>query len=130
MLRMMCYSVMTQAYLLKEIPSFPNRSRTYDLPITSSDALQGCQLSRIIRETPDFEPYLPVSRLMSGISRIIAEVAIYCRLDFPTIKSQIFCVVVVFFFKRHIIVNEYDVNVAYVVTSSITLLTPYHILNI
>ena len=36
---MMCYSVMTQANLEKEIPSSPNRSRTYDLPITSSDAL-------------------------------------------------------------------------------------------
>ena len=35
--------------------------------------LQGCQLSRIIRETPDFEPFLPVSRLESEISRIIAE---------------------------------------------------------
>ena len=33
---MMYYSVMTQAYLEKEIPSSPNRSRTYDLPITSS----------------------------------------------------------------------------------------------
>ena len=30
---------MTQAYSEKEIPSSPNRSRTYDLPITSSDAL-------------------------------------------------------------------------------------------
>ena len=38
-MRMMCYSVMAQAYLGIEIPSFPNRSRTYDLPITSSDAL-------------------------------------------------------------------------------------------
>ena len=37
----------------------------------SSD--QGCQLSRIIRET-DFEPFIPVSRLESEISRIIAEV--------------------------------------------------------
>ena len=27
------------AYSEKEIPSSPNRSRTYDLPITSSDAL-------------------------------------------------------------------------------------------
>ena len=35
----MCYSVMTQSYSEKEIPSSPNRSRTYDLPITSSDAL-------------------------------------------------------------------------------------------
>ena len=34
LLRMMCYSVMTQAYSEKEIPSSPNRSRTYDLPIT------------------------------------------------------------------------------------------------
>ena len=38
-LRLMFYSVMTQAYSEKEIPSSPNRSRTYDLPITSSDAL-------------------------------------------------------------------------------------------
>ena len=36
---MMYYSVLTQAYSEKEIPSSPNRSRTYDLPITSSDAL-------------------------------------------------------------------------------------------
>ena len=38
-LRMMYYSVMTQAYSEKEIPSSPNRSRTYNLPITSSDVL-------------------------------------------------------------------------------------------
>ena len=38
-MRMMYYSVMTQAYSEKEIPSSPNRSRTYNLPITSSDAL-------------------------------------------------------------------------------------------
>ena len=36
---MMYCSVMTQAYSKKEIPSSPNRSRTYDLPITISDAL-------------------------------------------------------------------------------------------
>ena len=36
---MMCYSVMTQANSEKEIQSSPNRSRTYDLPITSSDAV-------------------------------------------------------------------------------------------
>ena len=35
----MYYSVMTPANLEKEIPSAPIRSRTYDLPITSSDAL-------------------------------------------------------------------------------------------
>ena len=40
-MRMMCYSVMTQAYSEKEIPSSPNRSRTYDLPITSSDSDNG-----------------------------------------------------------------------------------------
>ena len=44
------------------------------------------QLSWIILETPDFGPYLPVSRLESGISRIITKVAISCRIDFPTIK--------------------------------------------
>ena len=38
-IRMVCYSVKTQAYSEKEIPSSPNRSRTYNLPITSSDAL-------------------------------------------------------------------------------------------
>ena len=35
----------------------------------NSLAYQGCQLSRIIQETPDFEPFLPVSRLESEISR-------------------------------------------------------------
>ena len=39
-MRMMYYSVMTQANSEKEILSSPNRSRTYDLPITNSDALQ------------------------------------------------------------------------------------------
>ena len=29
----------TQAFSEKEIPSSPNRSRSYDLPITGSDAL-------------------------------------------------------------------------------------------
>ena len=54
---------------------------------------QSCQLSRIIWETPDFGPYLLVSRLESCVSQIIAKVAISCRLNFPTIKFQIFCVV-------------------------------------
>ena len=35
---------------------------------------QGCKLSRIIWETPDFEPLLQVSRLEYEISRVIAEV--------------------------------------------------------
>ena len=54
--------------------------------------MQCCQLSRMIRETPDFRPYLPASRLKYEISRIIAiEVVFYffSRLDFPTIKFQI-----------------------------------------
>ena len=38
-MRMMYYSVMTQANPEKEIPSAPIRSRTKDLPITSSDAV-------------------------------------------------------------------------------------------
>ena len=35
---------------------------------------QCCQLSRIIQETPDFGPYLPVSRLEYEISQIFTEV--------------------------------------------------------
>ena len=35
---------------------------------------QCCQLSRIIRQTPDFEPYLLVSRLEPETSRIILKV--------------------------------------------------------
>ena len=38
-MRMMYHSVITQANSEKEIPSAPIRSRTLDLPITSSDAL-------------------------------------------------------------------------------------------
>ena len=37
---MIFFQSVTQAYSEKEIPSSPNRSRTYDLPITSSDALR------------------------------------------------------------------------------------------
>ena len=38
-LRMMCYSVMTQAYSEKRNSEFSQQESTYDLPITSSDAL-------------------------------------------------------------------------------------------
>ena len=71
-------------------------SGNYRLVCCRSDLsyeMQCCQLSRIIRETPDFGLYLPVFRLESDISRIIGKVAISCRLDFPTINFQIFCVV-------------------------------------
>ena len=54
---------------------------------------QCCLLSQIIGETPDFGPYLLVSRLESDISQIIAKAVTFCRLDFPIIKFQIFCVV-------------------------------------
>ena len=57
-----------------------------------SSAHQCRQLSRIIRKTPDFGPYLPVSRWESNISRIIVKIAISCTLDFLTIKFQILCV--------------------------------------
>ena len=42
--------------------------------LQSQRELQGCQLSRIIRETPDFKLFLPVSRLESDISQIISKV--------------------------------------------------------
>ena len=47
---------------------------------TQKIPVQGCQLSRIIRETPDFELFLPVSRLESEISRIIAEVCHFLKI--------------------------------------------------
>ena len=43
---------------------------------------QCCQLSRMICETPDLGPYLPVSRLESDISRIIAKIVISLDLTF------------------------------------------------
>ena len=33
------FQLVTQAYEKREIPSAPNRSQTYDLPISASDAL-------------------------------------------------------------------------------------------
>ena len=38
------FQSVTQPYLVKENPSSPNRSRTYDLPITSSDVFCGFPL--------------------------------------------------------------------------------------
>ena len=43
-----CFQSVTQAYSEKEIPSSPNKSRTKDLPITSSDALP-LSYSRLVR---------------------------------------------------------------------------------
>jgi len=51
---------------------------------------QCCQLYRVVRETPD---YLPVSRLESEISWIIAKVCHFLKTHFPTRKFQIFCIV-------------------------------------
>ena len=43
---------------------------------------------------PDFGPYLPISRLENEISRIITKGChFFSRLDFPTIKFQLFCIV-------------------------------------
>ena len=55
--------------------------------------VQGCQLSRIIRETPDFKLFLPVSRLESEISRIIAEVCsfLYIRPSDNEISNILRC---------------------------------------
>ena len=54
---------------------FCNGTKLQRADLSSGEShYQGCQLSRIIRETPDFEPFLPVSRIESEISRIIAEV--------------------------------------------------------
>ena len=72
----------------RESPDF----RSLEVGI-SEKASQCCQLSWIMRETPYFGLYLPVSRLESDISRIIAQVVISCSLDFLTIKFQIFFVV-------------------------------------
>ena len=80
-----CTQLTRKAYLWKEGWGHYCRMRKKDY--------QCCQLSRMIRETPDFGPYLLVSGLESDSSRIIAKVAISCRLDFQTIKFQIFCVV-------------------------------------
>ena len=50
--------------------------------------------SAINRETPDFGPYLPVSRnRVWNLPDNRRKFAISCRLDFPTMKFQIFCVV-------------------------------------
>ena len=54
---------------------------------------QGCQLSQIIRETPDFEPFLPISRLESEISWIITEVCHFLlnRLSDNEISNSLHC---------------------------------------
>ena len=93
-----CTQLTWKAYLLKGDWGHYCRMRKKDY--------QCCQLSRIIQETSDFGPYLLVSRLESDISQIIAKVAISCRLDFPTIKFQIFCVVwAIVNMERFLIIN-------------------------
>ena len=48
----------------------------YDVSVPQRDVqYQGCQLYRLIRETPDFAPFIPVSRVESEFSQIIAEVS-------------------------------------------------------
>ena len=57
--------------------SLRTMSQLYSLKM---NILQCCQLSQIIRETPDFEPFLPVSRLESEICRIVAEVCYFLQI--------------------------------------------------
>ena len=60
---------------------FKNYSRPvrtiWQLYSLKMNILQCCQLYWIIPDTPDFEPFLPVSRLESEISRIVAEVCYF-----------------------------------------------------
>ena len=42
----------------------------------------GRQLFRVMQETPEFEAYLPVSRLESEISLIIERLSLLVRVDF------------------------------------------------
>ena len=63
------------------------RNTTYLFPQRDVQ-YQGCQLYRLIRETPDFEPFLPVSRVESEFPKY----AISCIFTFLTMKFQIFCV--------------------------------------
>ena len=59
-----------------------------------------------IRMRPSAVNSLPVSRLESDISRISAKVAISCRLHFPTIKFQLFCVVWATDNIEHFLINS------------------------
>ena len=63
------------SYIKKLIDLIENCEKNYKQTCSKQKIpVQDCQLSRIIRKTPDFELFLPVSRLESEISRIIAEV--------------------------------------------------------
>ena len=74
---------------------YPSRYLIFPQGIEISFHLsQCCQLSQIIHDTPDFGLYLPVSRLEYEISKKIAEVChFFSRLDFLTMKFQLFCIV-------------------------------------
>ena len=59
---------------------------------TLEEGRQGCQLSPTIRKTPDFEPFLPVSRLESEISQIIPEVCHFLQIQLSDNEiSNILC---------------------------------------
>ena len=75
-------------------PDTPNWMQVAGYYILTNDPhTQGFQLSRIIWETPDFEPFLPVSRLESEISHIIAKVChfLYIRLSDNEISNILRC---------------------------------------
>ncbi|CAH3150664.1 unnamed protein product, partial [Porites evermanni] len=88
----LCGEIQVQCILVRfQKSKFLTKSLT-----KTSMTWQGCQLSQIIRETPDFKPFLPVSRLESEISRIIAEACHF--LSNVTIKTTSF--LCVFFFQK------------------------------
>ena len=61
--------------------------------------MQCCHLSRIIQEPPDFGPYLPVSRLESDLSWMIAKVA----LSVDSITGLLITVLFLFFFEKSVL---------------------------
>ena len=66
-----CYIVMASWNAICFLTPLVSRYKYFNNIISQA---QGCQLSQIIRKTPDFGPVLLVSRLESEISWIIAKV--------------------------------------------------------
>ena len=74
----MYYSVRTQAFSEKEIPSSPNKNRTYDLPITSSDA-QPLSYRRLVgAKAINILHTARILMSMSGICAMIGNVMESC----------------------------------------------------
>ena len=90
---MMCYSVMTQAYSEKEIPSSPNRSRTYDLPITSSEFIKG----RPSRNQPTGLVQRP--RLPSHAKLVLYSIGFLPKMHRPGTQASLFLVPAKYLFQ-------------------------------